>query len=152
MRETLAATTPWLPADRPRYLMGVGQPQDIVMAVAAGIDMFDCVLPTRCGRTALAYTFTGPVKLKNARYAHDQQPLEKDCPCIACRHSRSYLRHLFQAGEMLGPVLTSIHNLSFYQRLVTRLREAIVAGRFAETVRAMAVAWGTAGRAEADAG
>jgi queuine tRNA-ribosyltransferase len=152
MRETLAATTPWLPADRPRYLMGVGQPQDIVMAVAAGIDMFDCVLPTRCGRTALAYTFTGPVKLKNARYAHDQQPLEEDCPCIACRHSRSYLRHLFQAGEMLGPVLTSIHNLSFYQRLVTRLREAIVASRFAETVRAMAVAWGTAGRAEADAG
>jgi queuine tRNA-ribosyltransferase len=132
--------------------MGVGQPQDIVMAVAAGIDMFDCVLPTRCGRTALAYTFAGPVKLKNARYAHDQQPLEEGCPCIACRHSRSYLRHLFQAGEMLGPVLTSIHNLSFYQRLVTRLREAIVAGRFAATVRAIAVAWGTAGRAEADAG
>jgi queuine tRNA-ribosyltransferase len=152
MRDALAATTPWLPADRPRYLMGVGQPQDIVMAVAAGIDMFDCVLPTRCGRTALAYTFAGPVKLKNARHAADQAPLEEGCPCIACRHSRSYLRHLFQAGEMLGPVLTSIHNLTFYQRLVARLRAAIVAGRFAETVRGMAAAWGAFGRAEADAG
>ena len=152
MRDALAATTPWLPTDRPRYLMGVGQPQDIVMAVAAGIDMFDCVLPTRCGRTALAYTFAGPVKLKNARHAADQAPLEEGCPCIACRHSRSYLRHLFQAGEMLGPVLTSIHNLTFYQRLVTQLREAIVAGRFAETARAIAVAWAAVGQAEADAG
>ena len=96
------------------------------MAVAAGIDMFDCVLPTRCGRTALAYTFAGPVRLKNARHAADQRPLEEDCPCPACRHSRSYLRHLFLAGEMLGPILTSIHNLTFYQRLVARLRAAIV--------------------------
>ena len=152
MRETLAATMPCLPANRPRYLMGVGQPQDIVMAVAAGIDMFDCVLPTRCGRTALAYTFAGPVKLKNARHRHDQRPLEDDCPCLACRQSRSYLRHLFQAGEMLGPVLTSIHNLTFYQRLVARLRAAILAGRFAETARAVAVAWGAAGQAEVDAG
>ena len=152
MRETLAATMPCLPANRPRYLMGVGQPQDIVMAVGAGIDMFDCVLPTRCGRTALAYTFAGAVKLKNARYRHDQRPLEDDCPCLACRQSRSYLRHLFQAGEMLGPVLTSIHNLTFYQRLVARLRAAILAGRFAETARAVAVAWGAAGQAEVDAG
>ena len=152
MRDTLAATVPWLPGDRPRYLMGVGQPQDIVMAVAAGIDMFDCVLPTRCGRTALAYTFAGPVKLKNARHAEDQGPLEEGCPCIACRHSRSYLRHLFQAGEMLGPVLTSIHNLTFYQRLVARLREAILAGRFAEAARAVGAAWGAVGQAEADAG
>jgi queuine tRNA-ribosyltransferase len=122
------------------------------MAVAAGIDMFDCVLPTRCGRTALAYTFAGPVKLKNARHAEDQGPLEEGCPCIACRHSRSYLRHLFQAGEMLGPVLTSIHNLTFYQRLVARLREAILAGRFAEAARAVGAAWGAVGQAEADAG
>jgi queuine tRNA-ribosyltransferase len=141
MRDALAATMPWLPADRPRYLMGVGQPQDIVMAVAAGIDMFDCVLPTRCGRTALAYTFAGPVKLKNARHAADQRPLEEDCPCPACRHSRSYLRHLFMADEMLGPILTSIHNLTFYQRLVARLRAATIAGTFAETARQVVDAW-----------
>jgi queuine tRNA-ribosyltransferase len=150
MRDALAATMPWLPADRPRYLMGVGQPQDIVMAVAAGIDMFDCVLPTRCGRTALAYTFAGPVKLKNARHATDQGPLEEGCPCIACRHSRSYLRHLFQAGEMLGPVLASIHNLTFYQRLVTMLREAIVAGRFVDVAAGIVAAWG--GDAEGEQG
>jgi queuine tRNA-ribosyltransferase len=145
MRQALAATMPWLPTDRPRYLMGVGQPQDIVMAVAEGIDMFDCVLPTRCGRTALAYTFAGPVKLRNARYAVDHQPLEEDCPCPACRHSRSYLRHLFLAGEMLGPILASIHNLTFYQRLVARLREAIVAGRFAEVAGEVTAAWRPAG-------
>lgn len=141
MREALAATMPWLPTDRPRYLMGVGQPQDIVMAVAAGIDMFDCVLPTRCGRTALAYTFAGPVKLRHACHAADQRPLEEGCPCLACRHSRSYIRHLFLAGEMLGPILASIHNLTFYQRLVARLREGIVAGRFADVAREVAAAW-----------
>jgi queuine tRNA-ribosyltransferase len=147
MRAALASTMPWLPADRPRYLMGVGQPQDIVMAVAAGIDMFDCVLPTRCGRTALAYTFAGPVKLKNARHAGEQGPLEEGCPCLACRHSRSYIRHLFLAGEMLGPILTSIHNLTFYQRLVVRLREAILAGRFAEVARRVSEVWGADGHA-----
>ncbi|MCS5616851.1 MAG: tRNA guanosine(34) transglycosylase Tgt [Pirellulales bacterium] len=141
MQDALVATTPWLPADRPRYLMGVGQPQDIVMAVAAGIDMFDCVLPTRCGRTALAYTFAGPVKLKNARHASDQRPLEEDCPCPACRHSRSYLRHLFLGGEMLGPILTSIHNLTFYQRLVAQLRVAILEGRLGETARRLTAGW-----------
>jgi queuine tRNA-ribosyltransferase len=130
MQATLAVTVPALPADRPRYLMGVGQPQDIVAAVSAGIDMFDCVLPTRCGRNSLVYTFAGQVRLRNAVHATDQRPLEDDCPCIACRHSRSYIRHLFLAGEMLGPVLASIHNLTFYQRLVARLREAIRAGRF----------------------
>ena len=129
MQATLAVTVPALPADRPRYLMGVGQPQDIVDSVAAGIDMFDCVLPTRCGRNSLVYTFAGQIRLRNAVHATDQRPLEEDCPCLACRHSRSYLRHLFLAGEMLGPVLASIHNLTFYQRLVARLREAIVAGR-----------------------
>ena len=141
MRLALAATVPHLPADRPRYLMGVGQPQDIVAAVAAGIDMFDCVLPTRCGRNSLVYTFAGPVRLKNARHAAEQGPLEEDCPCVACRHSRSYLRHLFLAGEMLGPVLASIHNLTFYQRLVARLREAILVGGFAETARGLAASW-----------
>jgi len=131
MGKALRATTPHLPADKPRYLMGVGQPQDIVNAVAAGIDMFDCVLPTRCGRNSLVYTFTGQVRLRNACHATDQRPLEEGCPCLACRHSRSYIRHLFMAGEMLGPVLASIHNLTFYQRLVARLRAAIVAGEFA---------------------
>ncbi len=141
MRATLEATVPWLPTDRPRYLMGVGQPQDIIMAVAEGIDMFDCVLPTRCGRNSLVYTFDGPVRLTNARHATDQRPLEEGCPCVACRHSRSYLRHLFQAGEMLGPVLASIHNLTFYQRLLSRLREAVLTGTFAATVLELAIAW-----------
>lgn len=131
MDATLRATTPHLPAGKPRYLMGVGQPRDIVEAVAAGIDMFDCVLPTRCGRTGLAYTFAGLVRIKNARYAAEQRPLEEGCPCVACRHTTGYIRHLFLAGEMLGPILASIHNLTFYQRLVRTLREAILAGRFA---------------------
>ena len=130
MQAALAATVPELPADRPRYLMGVGQPQDIVAAVGLGIDMFDCVLPTRCGRNSLVYTFAGPLRLRNSIHAADPRPLEEDCPCVACRHGRGYLRHLFIAGEMLGPVLASIHNLTFYQRLVARLRAAIVAGRF----------------------
>jgi queuine tRNA-ribosyltransferase len=137
MDATLRATTPHLPADKPRYLMGVGQPRDIIEAVAVGIDMFDCVLPTRCGRNSFVYTFDGPVRLKNARHAAEQAPLEADCPCIACHHSRGYIRHLFLAGEMLGPILASIHNLTFYQRLVARLREAVVAGRFAETRRTL---------------
>jgi len=110
--------------------MGVGQPRDIIEAVAAGIDMFDCVLPTRCGRTGLAYTFEGLVRIKNAQYAREKKPLEEGCPCVACRHSVSYLRHLFLANEMLGPILTSIHNLTFYQRLVGRLRSAIIEGTF----------------------
>lgn len=135
MDATLRATTPHLPAGKPRYLMGVGQPRDIVEAVAAGIDMFDCVLPTRCGRTGLAYTFAGLVRIKNARYAAEQRPLEEGCPCVACRHTTGYIRHLFLAGEMLGPILASIHNLTFYQRLVRTLREAILAGRF-DVVRA----------------
>ena len=129
MVATLRATTPHLPADRPRYLMGVGQPHDIIAAVATGIDMFDCVLPTRCGRNSLVYTFDGQLRLRNARHATDPRPLETDCPCLACRHSRSYIRHLFLAGEMLGPILASIHNLTFYQRLVARLRDGVLAGR-----------------------
>ena len=133
MAACLKATMPHLPTDKPRYLMGVGKPEDIVNAVATGIDMFDCVLPTRCGRNALLYTFSGPLRLRNARFADDEGPVEEGCPCLACRHSRSYLRHLFLAGEMLGPVLATIHNLTFYQRLVVRLREAIPAGQFGQT-------------------
>jgi queuine tRNA-ribosyltransferase len=135
MVATLRATVPHLPADRPRYLMGVGQPRDIIAAVAAGIDMFDCVLPTRCGRNSLVYTFDGQLRLRNAQHATDPRPLEADCPCLACGHSRSYLRHLFLAGEMLGPILASIHNLSFYQRLVARLRDGVLTGRFDEVCR-----------------
>ena len=149
MRAALAATVPELPADRPRYLMGVGQPQDIVAAVGLGIDMFDCVLPTRCGRNSLVYTFAGQIRLRNAIHAGDDRPLEAGCPCVACRHGRGYLRHLFLAGEMLGPVLASIHNLTFYQRLVARLRAAVVAGTFA--AESMALLAGMAARAEAAA-
>jgi queuine tRNA-ribosyltransferase len=129
MLDALGATMPHMPAEKPRYLMGVGQPQDIVEAVALGIDLFDCVLPTRCGRNSLVYTFQGQVRLRNAVHATDQRPLEEDCPCLACRHSRSYLRHLFLAGEMLGPVLASLHNITFYQRLMERLRRAVLEGR-----------------------
>jgi len=142
MVAALRATVPHLPSDRPRYLMGVGQPRDIIAAVAAGIDMFDCVLPTRCGRNALVYTFAGQVRLRNAKYAADDRPLEEGCPCLACRHDRRYVRHLFMADEMLGPVLASIHNLTFYQRLVARLRAAIVAGRFETESTALLAAAG----------
>ena len=152
MDAALRATVPHLPAVRPRYLMGVGQPRDIVESVAAGVDMFDCVLPTRCGRNSLVYTFAGQLRLRNAIHATDDRPLEEGCPCVACRHGRGYLRHLFLAGEMLGPVLASIHNLTFYQRLVTRLRAAIVDGHFARTrqelLAAFALSVGDAGGTE----
>ncbi len=131
MYRTLEATVPELPADRPRYLMGVGRPQDLIEGVARGIDMFDCVMPTRNGRNGLAFTDEGPLRLRNAVHRHDKRPLEPDCPCPACQHSRGYLRHLFQAGEMLGPILTSIHNLTYYQRLMAAARTAIVEDRFA---------------------
>jgi queuine tRNA-ribosyltransferase len=139
MYRTLDATVPHLPTNRPRYLMGVGQPIDLLEAVERGVDLFDCVLPTRNGRNALAYTSTGTLRLRNQRHATDPRPLEADCPCPACRHSRGYLRHLFQSGEMLGPVLLSIHNLTVYQRLLAAVRAAIAEDRFAalkaETIR-----------------
>ena len=150
MQAALAATVPELPADRPRYLMGVGQPQDIVAAVSLGIDMFDCVLPTRCGRNSLVYTFAGQIRLRNAIHAGEDRPLEAGCPCVACRHGRGYLRHLFLAGEMLGPVLASIHNLTFYQRLVARLRAAVVAGTFATESTALLAGMAARGEAAAD--
>jgi len=129
MVAVLDATVDDLPADRPRYLMGVGTPRDIVRAVAAGVDLFDCVLPTRNGRNAEAFTATGVVKLRNRVHERDDRPLEAGCDCLTCRgFSRGYLRHLFQAGEMLGPTLASIHNVRFYQRLMGRLRELIRAG------------------------
>lgn len=131
MYQTLDFTTPHLPRDRPRYLMGVGRPIDLLEAIRRGVDLFDCVMPTRNGRNALAFTDRGPMRLRNLQHALDREPLEADCPCPACRHSCGYLRHLFQANEMLGPILLSIHNLTYYQRLLSRAREAIAADRFA---------------------
>jgi queuine tRNA-ribosyltransferase len=121
-----------LPADRPRYLMGVGRPQDVLAGIAAGIDLFDCVLPTRNGRNAQAFTMDGPVRLRNARHKRDPAPLESGCLCYTCRHfSRAYLHHLFLAKEMLGPTLLSLHNVAFYGRLTAEARQAIRDGRFA---------------------
>ncbi|MBX6322923.1 MAG: tRNA guanosine(34) transglycosylase Tgt [Rhodospirillaceae bacterium] len=135
MFRILEATTPLLPADRPRYLMGVGKPADIVGAVLRGIDMFDCVLPTRSGRTGQAFTWRGPVNIRNARHQDDPRPLDETCPCPACRgYSRAYLHHLWRSEEMLGPMLLTWHNLHFYQDLMAALREAIAAGRTAAWV------------------
>ncbi len=133
VRLALEVTTHHLPDDRPRYLMGVGRPQDIVNAVATGIDLFDCVLPTRNGRNATCLTSVGNVKLRNATHRGDPRPIEEGCPCLACRRfSRAYLRHLFISNEMLGPILATIHNLTYLQRLMFRIREAIREGRFVQ--------------------
>jgi len=131
-----------LPADRPRYLMGVGMPADIVEAVRHGVDMFDCVLPTRNGRNAFAFTRTGGIRLRNGRYRDDEGPLDERCACEACRgFSRSYLRHLFMTDEMSGPILVSLHNLTYYQDLMRGLREALAAGRFEEAAAAVLAVW-----------
>ncbi len=118
-----------LPADRPRYLMGVGQPRDILAAVLRGIDLFDCVLPTRNGRNAQAFTWTGRLRLRNACWTADERPLDDSCRCYTCRNfSRGALRHLFMAKEMLGPTLVTIHNLHFFSQFMSAIREAIRAG------------------------
>ena len=132
MYRALDVTVPLLPADRPRYLMGVGRPIDLLEGVARGVDLFDCVMPTRNGRNAVAFTDAGPIRLRNLHHSLDREPIEAHCPCLACRHSRGYLRHLFQANEMLGPMLLSIHNLTFYQRLLAGARQAIAEDRFAD--------------------
>jgi queuine tRNA-ribosyltransferase len=131
MYAAIELTAPHLPHDRPRYLMGVGRTIDLLEAISRGIDLFDCVMPTRNGRNALAFTDAGPLRLRNHQHALDRQPLDPTCPCRACRHSRGYLRHLFQAGEMLGPMLVSIHNITYYQRLLSDARAAIEQGRYA---------------------
>jgi queuine tRNA-ribosyltransferase len=121
-----------LPADKPRYLMGVGKPDDIVEAVRRGIDMFDCVLPTRSGRTGQAFTEDGPINIRNARFAEDEAPLDAECPCPTCStYSRAYVHHLVRSGEILGAMLMTEHNLWFYQRMMQGLRDAIGEGRFA---------------------
>lgn len=131
MYAAIDVTAPLLPRDRPRYLMGVGRPIDLLEAVSRGVDLFDCVMPTRNGRNALAFTDEGPIRLRNQQHALDREPLDAACPCLACRHSRGYLRHLFQANEMLGPMLLSIHNLTYYQRLLAEARRAIAEDRLA---------------------
>ncbi len=129
----LGATLGHLPPERPRYLMGVGLPGDIVEAVCRGVDMFDCVLPTRNARTGYLYTAAGVLKIRNARYREDIRPLEPGCDCYTCAHySRAYLRHLDKCGEILGARLNTIHNLRYYQRLMQGLRSAIAAGTLAE--------------------
>jgi len=131
MHAVLPACAALLPAHKPRYLMGVGRPQDLLAGVAAGIDMFDCVMPTRSGRNALAFTSTGSVKLRNARHRRDPAPLDVQCGCYCCaNYSRAYLHHLFAAEEMLGPTLLSLHNLAFYLKLMADARTAITAGGF----------------------
>lgn len=129
----LRVSTRHLPTEQVRYLMGVGRPQDILAAVASGIDLFDCVLPTRNGRNATCLTADGPLKLRNAAHRTDPRPIEEGCECPACRSfSRGYLRHLFLVGEMLGPILASLHNLAYLHRLTREIRESILAGGFAE--------------------
>jgi queuine tRNA-ribosyltransferase len=135
MFRILDETVPALPEDRPRYLMGVGKPADIVGAVARGIDMFDCVLPTRSGRTAQAFTRTGTVNLRNARHAEDKAPLDPECACPACiSYSRAYLHHLCRCGEILASMLLTWHNLRYYQDLMAGLRAAIAGGTLGDFV------------------
>jgi queuine tRNA-ribosyltransferase len=133
MFTVLDHTVPELPADRPHYLMGVGTPHDLVGAVARGIDMFDCVMPTRSGRTGQAFTARGKVNMRNARHQDDPRPLDENCRCPACtQFSRAYLHHLQRSEEMLGPILLTWHNLTYYQDLMAGMRQAIATGGFAD--------------------
>jgi len=142
MLRTVAETAPAMPAERPRYLMGVGTPADILKAIARGIDMFDCVLPTRNGRHGLAFTRFGPINIKNAHHADDPRPLDPESRCPAAREfSRAYLHHLFKAGEALGGTLLSVVNLFYYQDLMAGARAAIAAGRFADYAAQLAEQW-----------
>src|SRR5262249_37202938 len=142
MLEMIEAVAPVLPADRPRYLMGVGTPEDILEAVARGIDMFDCVLPTRNGRHGLVYTRFGPINLRNARHAADPRPVDPESRCPAARdHARAYLNHLVKANEMLGAMLLSEINLYYYQDLMAGIRAAITAGRLEELCAVTREAW-----------
>ena len=136
MFATLDFAPDQLPADKPRYLMGVGKPDDIVGAVERGIDMFDCVLPTRSGRNGQAFTWNGPLNIRNARFAEDDAPLDADCDCPVCTGwSRAYLHHLVRSKEILGAMLMTQHNIHFYQSLMSRIRAAIAEDRYAEFAR-----------------
>ncbi|MET0546092.1 MAG: tRNA guanosine(34) transglycosylase Tgt [Caulobacterales bacterium] len=152
MLEAIEATTPHLPLSRPRYLMGVGKPIDILEAVARGIDMFDCVLPTRAGRHGQAWTDDGPINVKNARYAEDKSALDESLDCPASRNfSRAYFHHLFKAQELLGPVLLSWHNIAYYQGLMARTRAAIAQGSFEGLRRSFRDRWCAGEAASGDA-
>jgi len=136
MRTVLETIDELFPAGKPRYLMGVGEPADILAAVACGVDLFDCVLPTRNARNAQAFTWTGRLRLRNAEHARDPRPVEEGCPCYTCRNfSRAAIRHYFQAEEMLGPILLTIHNLTFFARFTAAIREGIAAGQFQQRSR-----------------
>jgi queuine tRNA-ribosyltransferase len=133
MCRVLDFAAPMLPAESPRYLMGVGKPDDLVEAVLRGVDMFDCVLPTRSGRTGQAFTFNGPINIRNARFAEDREPIEPGCPCPACTaFERAYVHHLVRSGEILGAMLMTEHNLWFYQRLMQAMRDAVGERRLGE--------------------
>ncbi|MBC8029959.1 MAG: tRNA guanosine(34) transglycosylase Tgt [Pyrinomonadaceae bacterium] len=147
MWEVVGAVAPAMPANQPRYLMGVGTPEDLVEAVAQGIDMFDCVLPTRNGRTGQAFTTRGKVNVKNAQWALDTRPLDESCCCAVCRrHSRAYLRHLYMAGEMLASVLLSHHNLAFFLDTMRRVRQSIRSGDFTKFRREFTEGLNNSGR------
>jgi queuine tRNA-ribosyltransferase len=142
MFRVLDFTAPMLPQDSARYLMGVGTPSDLIGAVRRGIDMFDCVIPTRSGRTGRAYTSRGVLNMRNARHADDGGSLDPNCRCPACsRHSLGYLHHLFKSEEMLGPILLTWHNITYYQDLMARLRAAILEGRFEAEAAAIEAGW-----------
>ncbi|UPY38358.1 tRNA guanosine(34) transglycosylase Tgt [Sediminicoccus sp. KRV36] len=152
MFATLDFTTPMLPESHPRYLMGVGKPADLLGAVRRGVDMFDCVIPTRSGRMGRAYTSRGQLNLRNAKFAEDTRPLDPDCSCPACRnHSRAYIHHLLKCDEMLGPMLLSWHNIHYYQALMARMRAAILAGRFEAEAALIETDWTPRGREEGEA-
>jgi len=142
MLDMLDAVCPVLPRDKPRYLMGVGTPDDILKSVARGIDMFDCVMPTRAGRHGLAYTRFGKINLRNARHAEDPRPLDPDSDCPAARdYSRAYLHHLVRSGEALGGMLLTWNNLAYYQRLMQGARDAIEAGRYGDYMAQTQAGW-----------
>ena len=142
MYEMLDVTCPVLPEQKPRYLMGVGRPEDLIEGIRRGVDMFDCVMPTRNGRNAMAFTDSGHLKLRNAVHERDARPLQADVKTEYSHLSRSYIRHLFKANEMMGPILLSLHNLAYYQRLMTQAREAIANDQFMEFYQQRFAGWG----------
>jgi queuine tRNA-ribosyltransferase len=133
MLDIIEDLAPRMPADKPRYLMGVGTPEDLIESVGRGVDMFDCVLPTRNGRNGQAFTSHGKLNIKNARFATDTRPLDEACSCSVCRrHARAFIRHLYLAGEMLASILLTHHNLAFFLDTMRRVRQAIRSGQFAK--------------------
>lgn len=150
MHRILRGTVAALPANKPRYLMGVGRPEDLLVAIGCGVDMFDCVLPTRNGRNGAAFTDEGVIRMRNRKYERDEAPLAANCPCAACQHSRAYLRHLFMVGEMLGPILLSIHNVTYYQQLIRDARNAILRDGYTEFCNEKLAGWTRGESADGD--